>query len=78
MKYFRDGATSYHIGYASSIDLASWTRADELAGIGLSAKGWDSLALAYPYVIKVAGKLMMFYNGNGFGQSGFGYAEWMG
>ncbi|MEI6149552.1 MAG: hypothetical protein WCS01_10680 [bacterium] len=78
MKDFRDGATSYHIGYASSIDLASWTRADELAGIGLSAKGWDSLALAYPYVIKVAGKLMMFYNGNGFGQSGFGYAEWMG
>ena len=31
--------------------------------------------ICYPNVIKVKDKLYMFYNGNGFGQSGFGYAE---
>ena len=29
---------------------------------------------AYPFVFKKDDKLHMFYNGNGFGQSGLGYA----
>ena len=74
MTDFRDGAASYHMGYATSDDLVSWTRCDEQAGIGPSESGWDSLAIAYPCIIKVDTKLLLFYNGNGFGVSGFGWA----
>jgi hypothetical protein len=72
---FRDGKDAYRIGYAWSDDLRRWHRDDSLAGIDVSRKGWDSKMIAYPYVVKVKDKLWMFYNGNGFGQSGFGYAE---
>ena len=72
---FRDGHDSYQIGYAWSHDLHTWTRADDQAGITRSPEGWDSRMIAYPCVIKVGGKFLMFYCGNGFGRAGFGYAE---
>jgi hypothetical protein len=28
----------------------------------------------YPYILKTKNKLIMFYNGNGFGKTGIGYA----
>jgi hypothetical protein len=31
--------------------------------------------MAYPYVVKVDDRVLMFYNGNGFGAAGFGVAE---
>jgi len=71
---FRDGADSYRIGYAWSDNLLEWTREDGLAGISVSPDGWDSKMLAYPYIVEVGGRQLMFYNGNGFGASGFGYA----
>lgn len=71
---FRNGKDSYRIGYAWSHDLLSWNREDHLAGIEVSESGWDSKMLAYPYVVNVDGTPIMFYNGNGFGTSGFGYA----
>ncbi len=73
---FRDGAGSYRIGYAESNDALHWHRDDSRAGITLSADGWDSKMLAYPSVIRAAGRTYLFYNGNGFGLSGIGYAEW--
>lgn len=66
---------SYRIGYAESRDGIDWTRKDDQTGIDVSNKGWDSEMIAYPFVIKMNAKLTMFYNGNGFGQTGFGYAE---
>ena len=48
---------------------------DDQAGITLSDEGWDSFMLAYPDVVDVGGHRYMFYNGNGFGQTGFGFAE---
>ncbi len=66
---------SYRIGYAESGDGLVWTRLDDQAGIELSDEGWDSFMLAYPEVVDVSGHCYMFYNGNGFGQTGFGYAE---
>ena len=70
-----DRRQSYRIGYAESEDGLAWTRMGELAGIGLSPAGWDSDMVAYPYVITTrAGSASLFYNGNGFGRSGFGYA----
>ncbi|MCK9637442.1 MAG: hypothetical protein M0R41_14290 [Methylobacter tundripaludum] len=68
-------ANSYRIGYAESGDGLVWTRLDDQAGIELSNQGWDSFMLAYPEVVDVGGRRYMFYNGNGFGQTGFGYAE---
>jgi hypothetical protein len=71
---FRDGVDSYRIGYAWSNDLANWHRENEKSGIDVSISGWDSKMIAYPYVVDTDYGTYMFYNGNGFGQSGFGYA----
>jgi hypothetical protein len=67
---------TYRIGYAESIDGIIWIRKDDNAGIDLSKSGWDSEMISYPYVVKYNNELHMFYNGNGFGNSGFGYAIW--
>ena len=75
---FRGGMGSYRIGYAESVDRRSWTRMDEKAGLNVSDNGWDSEMTAYPYVLdNIDGRRLMFYNGNGFGQSGIGWAEWI-
>lgn len=65
---------SYRIGYAESADGIRWTRMDDLSKIDVSDEGWDSEMIEYPHVIKTGGRLYLFYNGNGFGRSGFGYA----
>lgn len=65
---------SYRAGYAESKDGITWKRLDSQVGIGVSEDGWDSESIAYPYVIKVNNKYLMFYNGNGFGETGFGFA----
>jgi hypothetical protein len=67
---------SYRIGYAESLNGIDWVRIDEKAGIDISERGWDSEMISYPYVIKNDEELLMFYNGNGFGKSGFGLAIW--
>ena len=64
----------YVIGYAESSDGIRWTRKDGEAGIQKSESGWDSEMICYPFVLDVAGQRLMFYNGNGRGVSGFGYA----
>lgn len=65
---------SYRIGYAESDDGIKWIRKDEIVGIDVSKNGWDSEMIAYPFVYKYRDEKYMFYNGNGFGKSGFGYA----
>ena len=72
--YRTSRATSYRIGYAESKDAVTWERMDEQVGIGVSREGWDSMMVEYPHVVESNGARYMFYNGNGFGQSGFGYA----
>lgn len=74
--YTIDGKVAgYKIGYACSTDGISWIRDDEKAGIDNSNSGWDAQMVCYPHIIKVDSKYYMFYCGNGFGESGFGYAE---
>lgn len=73
---YRDGAESYKIGYAESKDAINWNRNDELSGIKLSDDGWDSKMQTYPSVIEIKSKKYLFYNGNGFGKTGIGLAEW--
>jgi len=69
------GNTAYRLGYAFSTDFINWKRDDKKAGIDVSEEGWDSEMICYPHIVKVDNKYLMFYNGNGFGKSGFGYAE---
>ena len=73
--YRKDKSESYKMGYAESEDGISWIRKDDEVGIGTSEDGWDSEMICYPHIIKVDDKYLMLYNGNGFGESGFGYAE---
>lgn len=65
----------YRLGYAESNDGISWVRKDNLMNLDVSKDGWDSEMITYSAVIEIDGKLIMFYNGNGFGKTGFGYAE---
>jgi predicted GH43/DUF377 family glycosyl hydrolase len=67
-------ANSYNIGFAHSEDGVEWIRDDSRSGIDKSDQGWDSEMISYPYVIKVNGRIYLFYNGNQFGKTGFGYA----
>jgi predicted GH43/DUF377 family glycosyl hydrolase len=65
---------SYRIGYAESSDGINWIRKDEQVGIDISETEWDSQMIEYPLIIDLLDEKIMFYNGNGFGASGFGYA----
>jgi len=66
---------SYRIGYAESTDGMEWERMDSKSGIDISENGWDSIMICYPNIVKYNDKKYMFYNGNGFGSTGIGYAE---
>ncbi len=75
MYSIRTYSRGYYIGYAESNDGVSWCRMDDKAGIGLSESGWDSINICYPYIFTYKSNAYLFYNGNGCGRSGFGYAE---
>lgn len=64
----------YRLGYATSSDGIVWDRQDHLVNLLRSSSGWDSEMVCYPFVFKDGGQWHMFYNGNGHGASGFGYA----
>jgi len=68
-------AEGYRLAYAESPDGLTWTRKDEEVGIDVSASGWDSQMQAYPSVVRYKDKVYLFYNGNNYGEDGFGYAE---
>jgi hypothetical protein len=72
--YRTDKNNSYRIGYAESDDGIAWIRKDEELGLDVSPSGWDSEMVAYPFIYADATRRYMFYNGNGFGRSGLGYA----
>lgn len=65
----------YRIGYASSVDMVSWNRRDELAGMSVSDSGWDSEMACYPHVFMLDGETYMLYQGNEMGRSGIGLAR---
>jgi len=72
--YRTDKSSSYRIGYAESFNGIDWNRKDNEVGIDVSDVGWDSEMIEYPFVYDHNGKRYMFYNGNTFGKTGFGYA----
>lgn len=74
-RYRTDPKRSYRLGYAESVNGIEWKRRDDLVGIERSSEGWDSIMMEYASIISVGHKTYLFYNGNGFGASGMGYAE---
>lgn len=66
---------AYQLGVAFSKNGIDWERRDNEIGIELSKEGWDSQMMAYPSIVCVDNKKYMFYNGNNYGEDGFGYAE---
>ena len=64
----------YRLGYAESVDGVSWRRLDDQVGIDVSPSGWDAEMICYPAVVETAHGAYLFYNGNGYGRSGFGVA----
>lgn len=64
----------YRMSYAESVDGYKWNRQDDKAGIDVSASGWDSEMVCYPYVFDHKGLRYMLYNGNDYGRTGFGLA----
>lgn len=66
----------YAMGYAESRDGIEWFRKDESVGLARSqGNQWDTEMICYPCVIATDGGLLMFYNGNQHGRTGFGCAR---
>ncbi|MFA6208466.1 MAG: hypothetical protein WCT03_10300 [Candidatus Obscuribacterales bacterium] len=74
MWYSRRGV-NYRIGYAESVDGISWTRYDSDVGLDVSGEGWDSEMIEYATLFEMSGQSYMLYNGNHYGQQGFGIAR---
>ncbi|MBL6691032.1 MAG: hypothetical protein ISP91_11615 [Pseudomonadales bacterium] len=72
--YREDPTSSYRIGYAESIDGKNWQRMDKINTLTTGPDQWDDHMVCYPNVNVIGDDLFMFYNGNGFGATGFGYA----
>jgi hypothetical protein len=66
----------YRIGYAFKEVGGEWQLQLDRAGIDVSATGWDSEMICYPFVFDHGGNRYMLYNGNGYGKTGFGLAVW--
>ena len=78
MYYTRDTISKeYLAGYAVSDDGIIWTRKDKKVGLMKSEEGWDSEMACYPVKVSLKDKEYLFYNGNGMGKTGVGYAEVM-
>lgn len=74
---YRGGSDTYRIGYAKSSDGIHWIRKDVETAIDVSESGWDSEMIEYAYVFDCNEKRYMIYNGNSFGKSGLGIAQWV-
>jgi hypothetical protein len=70
----RTHSKGYRIGYAESHDGKSWLRKDNEVGIDISEEGWDSQMIHCSCIQKTKYGTYMFYNGNNYGETGFGVA----
>ena len=71
----RRSFAAYRLGYAESTDGINWIRKDGEMGLDVSPGEFDSDAIMYSAVISVGDRTYCFYNGNNFGEQGFGVAE---
>jgi len=72
---YRSGSGEhYRIGQSQKKGGGPWSNVIPAPGLTTSADGWDSDMVEYPYVFLHSGEVYMLYNGNGYGESGFGLA----
>jgi hypothetical protein len=64
----------YRLGYAESPDGRVWRRWDDRVDIP-PQPGFSDAMSCYPAVVSHGDRLLMFYNGNGYGRTGIGVAE---
>lgn len=72
--YVHSNIGKYRIGYATSTDGIFWTRKDHLAGITIGDKYFTEM-ICYPSLFSIGDKIYMLYNGDNFGESGFGISR---
>jgi len=65
----------YRLSYAESFDGINWERKDNKMEMDYPKNAFDSDMSCYPSIVFYKSKTYMFYNGNNYGQQGFGYAE---
>lgn len=70
----RTASKGYRLGYGESADGKSWVRKDAEVGLDVSETGWDSEMVCFPCVQETKYGTYLFYNGNGYGETGFGVA----
>lgn len=70
----RRSLAAYRLGYAESRDGIHWVRKDHQMGLDVSPGEFDSDAIMYSAVMVVGEQTYCFYNGNNFGEQGFGVA----
>lgn len=75
--WFCSRGDRYRLGVARSADGLEWRR--EPDGVVLEPSpetdAWDGEMQAYPAILRHLDRWWMFYNGNGYGATGFGIAE---
>lgn len=70
----RSHSRGYRLGYAESLDGVCWERRDQEAGIDVSLGGWDSAMVHSAWLQETRFGTYLFYNGNNYGETGFGVA----
>ena len=70
----RSHSRGYRLGYAESANGLRWERDDKRAGIDVSSAGWDSEMVHSAWVQPTRHGTYLFYNGNNYGETGFGVA----
>jgi hypothetical protein len=73
--WFSYRGSSYRLGYAESSDGLTWARKDGRHGLAPADVGWDSQSVEYGCVFDHEGTRWMLYNGNNYGETGIGLAE---
>tara|TARA_B110001452_G_scaffold210688_1_gene181120 strand:+ start:2421 stop:3353 length:933 start_codon:yes stop_codon:yes gene_type:complete len=73
--YRTSSRAGYKLGVATSKDGIKFHFQKNSIKLLGKTENWEKEMNAYPHVININGEYIMFYNGNGFGKSGFGYAK---
>lgn len=75
--YRNEAGNAYQIAVAKKGEAEdNWQKYyQDTLPLGIS-DDWDEMMACYGHVFEHQGKFLMLYNGNDFGKTGFGYAEW--
>jgi hypothetical protein len=71
----RSTASGYGLTYAESADGLAWERHDGAVRFTGPHADWESDTASFPSVVDTPAGRFMFYNGNGYGATGFGVAK---